>query len=338
MPTLSILDLAPIIQGSDVSTSLNNSLDLAQHAEQWGYRRYWVAEHHNMKGIASAATSVVIGHIAGGTSSIRVGAGGIMLPNHAPLVIAEQFGTLASLFPDRIDLGLGRAPGTDPLTAHALRRNLESRSDQFPDDVVELQHYFKQASEGQAVVATPGAGTNVPLYILGSSLFGAQLAAALGLPYAFASHFAPQDMMSAVTLYRERFQPSEQLSEPYVMLGYNVFAAETDEEAVYLRSSALQAMLALRRGTPVQLPPPVEGFESQLNLQEKAMLEMITSCSAVGSVESVAQQMEAFLQRTGADELICVGSIYDHSKRVESFRLAAEARELLDNRQAQLAS
>ena len=338
MPTLSILDLAPIIQGSDVSTSLNNSLDLAQHAEQWGYRRYWVAEHHNMKGIASAATSVVIGHIAGGTSSIRVGAGGIMLPNHAPLVIAEQFGTLASLFPDRIDLGLGRAPGTDPLTAHALRRNLESRSDQFPDDVVELQHYFKQASEGQAVVATPGAGTNVPLYILGSSLFGAQLAAALGLPYAFASHFAPQDMMSAVTLYRERFQPSEQLSEPYVMLGYNVFAAETDEEAVYLRSSALQAMLALRRGTPVQLPPPVEGFESQLNLQEKAMLEMITSCSAVGSVESVAQQMEAFLQRTGADELICVGSIYDHSKRVESFKLAAEARELINNRQAQLAS
>lgn len=338
MPTLSVLDLAPIIQGSDVSTSLNNSLDLAQNAELWGYRRYWVAEHHNMKGIASAATSVVIGHIAGGTSSIRVGAGGIMLPNHAPLVIAEQFGTLASLYPDRIDLGLGRAPGTDPLTAHALRRNLESRSDQFPDDVVELQHYFKQASEGQAVVATPGAGTNVPLYILGSSLFGAQLAAALGLPYAFASHFAPQDMMSAVTLYRERFQPSEQLSKPYVMLGYNVFAAETDEEAVYLRSSALQAMLALRRGTPVQLPPPVEGFESQLNLQEKAMLEMITSCSAVGSVESVAQQMEAFLQRTGADELICVGSIYDHSKRVESFKLAAEAREMLNNRQAQLAS
>lgn len=338
MPTLSILDLAPITEGSDVTTALNNSLDLAQHAEEWGYRRYWVAEHHNMKGIASAATSVVIGHIAGGTSSIRVGAGGIMLPNHAPLVIAEQFGTLASLYPDRIDLGLGRAPGTDPLTAHALRRNLESRSDQFPDDVVELQHYFKQPSEGQAVVATPGAGSNVPLYILGSSLFGAQLAAALGLPYAFASHFAPQEMMSAVTLYRERFQASEQLSEPYVMLGYNVFAAETDEEAVYLRSSALQAMLALRRGTPVQLPPPIENFESRLNLQEQAMLEMITSCSAVGSVESVAQQMEAFLQRTGADELICVGSIYEHSKRVESFRLAAEARELLNNKEAQLAS
>ncbi len=338
MPTLSILDLAPIIEGSDVTTALNNSLDLAQHAEKWGYRRYWVAEHHNMKGIASAATSVVIGHIAGGTSSIRVGAGGIMLPNHAPLVIAEQFGTLASLYPDRIDLGLGRAPGTDPLTAHALRRNLESRSDQFPDDVVELQHYFKQPSEGQAVVATPGAGSNVPLYILGSSLFGAQLAAALGLPYAFASHFAPQEMMSAVALYRERFQASEQLSNPYVMLGYNVFAAETDEEAVYLRSSALQAMLALRRGTPVQLPPPIENFESGLNLQEQAMLEMIASCSAVGSVKSVAQQMEAFLQRTGADELICVGSIYEHSKRVESFRLAAEARELLNNKEAQLAS
>ena len=329
MPTLSILDLAPITQGSTPATALNNALDLAQHAEKWGYRRYWVAEHHNMKGIASAATSVVIGHIAGGTSTIRVGAGGIMLPNHAPLVIAEQFGTLAALYPDRIDLGLGRAPGTDPLTAHALRRNLESRSDQFPDDLVELQHYFKQASEGQPVVATPGAGSKVPIYILGSSLFGAQLAAALGLPYAFASHFAPQDLMDAIAIYRDRFQPSEQLSEPYVMAGFNVFAADSEEEATFLRSSALQAMLALRRGTPIQLPPPIENFEAQLSPQEKAMLEMITSCTAVGTVDSVASQIEKFLQRTGADELICAGAIYDHGKRVRSYELAAQARDKL---------
>ncbi len=329
MPTLSVLDLAPIIEGSTAATALQNSLDLARHVEQWGYKRYWVAEHHNMKGIASAATAVVIAHLAGGTSSLRVGAGGIMLPNHAPLVIAEQFGTLAALFPDRIDLGLGRAPGTDQLTAHALRRNLNSSADRFPDDVVELQHFLKEAQEGQAVVATPGAGSNVPLYILGSSLFGAQLAAALGLPYAFASHFAPQEMMDAIAIYRDRFKPSEQLQEPYVMLGYNVFAADSDEEAVYLRSSALQAMLQLRRGMPVQLPPPVENFEAQLTAPEQAMLKMITSCSAVGSVESVTDQMRAFLERTKADELICVGSIYDHNKRLESFRLAAEARDRL---------
>ncbi|CAE7236412.1 yvbT [Symbiodinium microadriaticum] len=329
MTTLSILDLAPIVQGGTATEALSNSLDLAQHAEQWGFNRYWVAEHHNMKGIASAATSVVIGHLAGGTSTIRVGAGGIMLPNHAPLVIAEQFGTLASLYPGRIDLGLGRAPGTDQLTAHALRRNLNSSADRFPDDVMELQMYLAEPAEGQAVVATPGAGSQVPIWILGSSLFGAQLAAALGLPYAFASHFAPQDMMSAVAIYRERFKPSEQLQQPYVMLGYNVFAAETDEEAVFLRTSALQAMLQLRRGSPIQLPPPIEDFDAQLTPQEQGMLRMITSCSAVGSVQSVAEQMRAFLERTGADELMCVGSIYDHSKRVESFRLAAQARDSL---------
>lgn len=329
MTTLSILDLAPIVQGGTATEALNNSLDLAQHAEQWGFNRYWVAEHHNIKGIASAATSVVIGHLAGGTSTIRVGAGGIMLPNHAPLVIAEQFGTLASLYPGRIDLGLGRAPGTDQLTAHALRRNLNSSADRFPDDVMELQMYLAEPAEGQAVVATPGAGSQVPIWILGSSLFGAQLAAALGLPYAFASHFAPQDMMSAVAIYRERFKPSEQLQQPYVMLGYNVFAAETDEEAVFLRTSALQAMLQLRRGSPIQLPPPIEDFDAQLTPQEQGMLRMITSCSAVGSVQSVAEQMRAFLERTGADELMCVGSIYDHSKRVESFRLAAQARDSL---------
>jgi luciferase family oxidoreductase group 1 len=334
MPTISVLDLAPVPQGSAPADALRNSLQLAQTAEELGYRRYWVAEHHNMKGIASAATSVVIGHIAGGTSTIRVGAGGIMLPNHAPLVIAEQFGTLASLYPGRIDLGLGRAPGTDQLTARALRRTLNGSADNFPNDVVELQHYLQEAKEGQAVVATPGAGTNVPLWILGSSTFGAQLAAALGLPYAFASHFAPQDMMDAIAIYRERFKPSAQLAEPYVMLGYNVFAAESEEEAVYLRSSALQAMLQLRRGIPIQLPPPVAGFEETLTGPELAMLEMITSCSAVGAVDSVAEQMASFLARTGADELMCVGSIYDHEKRLESFRLAAAARDKLTEKAA----
>jgi luciferase family oxidoreductase group 1 len=334
MPTISVLDLAPVPQGSTPADALRNSLQLARAAEELGYRRYWVAEHHNMKGIASAATSVVIGHIAGGTSTIRVGAGGIMLPNHAPLVIAEQFGTLASLYPGRIDLGLGRAPGTDQLTARALRRTLNGSADNFPNDVVELQHYLQEAKEGQAVVATPGAGTNVPLWILGSSTFGAQLAAALGLPYAFASHFAPQDMMDAIAIYRERFKPSAQLAEPYVMLGYNVFAAESEEEAVYLRSSALQAMLQLRRGIPIQLPPPVAGFEETLTGPELAMLEMITSCSAVGAVDSVAEQMASFLARTGADELMCVGSIYDHEKRLESFRLAAAARDKLTEKAA----
>ncbi|MAJ54428.1 MAG: alkane 1-monooxygenase [Gammaproteobacteria bacterium TMED107] len=334
MTTLSVLDLAPVPQGSSPAEALSNTLKLAQAAEGFGYHRYWVAEHHNMKGIASAATAVVIGHIANGTSTIRVGSGGIMLPNHAPLVVAEQFGTLASLYPGRIDLGLGRAPGTDQLTAHALRRNLTGSADSFPDDVVELQHYLREASEGQAVVATPGAGTDVPLWILGSSLFGAQLAAALGLPYAFASHFAPQDMMQAIAIYRERFKPSEQLQKPHVMLGYNVFVADTDEEALYLRSSALQSMLSLRRGNPIQLPPPVEGLEASLSAPEAAMLEMITRCSAVGSVQSAANQMGEFLMRTGADELMCVSSIYDHDTRVRSFGLALEARDLLSQKAA----
>ena len=329
MTTLSVLDLAPVPQGSSPAEALSNTLKLARAAEGFGYHRYWVAEHHNMKGIASAATAVVIGYIANGTSKIRVGSGGIMLPNHAPLVIAEQFGTLASLYPGRIDLGLGRAPGTDQRTAHALRRNLTGSADNFPNDVVELQHYLREASEGQAVVATPGAGTNVPLWILGSSLFGAQLAAALGLPYAFASHFAPQDMMQAIAIYRERFKPSEQLQKPHVMLGYNVFVADTDEEALYL-----QSMLSLRRGNPIQLPPPVEGLEASLSAPEAAMLEMITRCSAVGSVQSAANQMGEFLMRTGADELMCVSSIYDHDTRVRSFGLALEARDLLSQKAA----
>ena len=334
MTMLSVLDLAPVNQGSTPAEALSNSLKLAQAAEGFGYHRYWVAEHHNMKGIASAATAVVIGHIANGTSTIRVGSGGIMLPNHAPLVIAEQFGTLASLYPGRIDLGLGRAPGTDQLTAHALRRGLTGSSDDFPNDVLELQHFLSDASEGQAVVATPGAGTNVPLWILGSSLFGAQLAASLGLPYAFASHFAPHDMMQAIAIYRDRFKPSEQLKKPYVMLGYNVFVADTDEEAVYLRSSALQSMLSLRRGHPIQLPRPVERLEFSLSASEAAMIEMVTHCSAVGSVKSAANQMEKFLTRTGADELLCVSSIYDHDKRERSFCLALEARDSLSQKAA----
>ena len=257
MTAFSILDLSPIPEGGDAALALHNTVDLAQHAERWGYRRYWIAEHHNMPGIASAATAVVIGHIANATATIRVGAGGIMLTNHAPLVIAEQFGTLATLFPDRIDLGLGRAPGTDQSTSHALRRNLNGDIDAFPRDVVELQHYFKVVEPGQRVRAVPGAGLDVPIWILGSSLFGAQLAAALGLPYAFASHFAPAALMPALEIYRSRFEPSAHLAEPYVMVGFNVFAAETEQEARLLRTSAQQSILRLRRGSPGQLPPPV---------------------------------------------------------------------------------
>ncbi|MBF0276945.1 MAG: LLM class flavin-dependent oxidoreductase [SAR324 cluster bacterium] len=325
MTKFSILDLSPITQGSTPADALHNSLDLAKHAEQWGYERYWVAEHHNMKGIASAATSVVIGYIAGGTSSIRVGAGGIMLPNHSPLVIAEQFGTLASLYPGRIDLGLGRAPGTDQITSQALRRTLSGSSDDFPRDVVELQQYLKKEESGQRVVAVPGAGTNVPLWILGSSLFGAQLAAILGLPFAFASHFAPAHMMQAISIYRERFEPSEQQKEPYVMLGYNICAAETDDEAQYLRSSALQAFLSLRHGFPIQLPPPIKNFGESMSGQDHALISQINSCSAVGSFDTVKEGMARFIEQTGANELMLVCAIYDHQKRVRSIELAAEA-------------
>jgi len=325
MTKLSVLDLAPVTEGNTPRDALHNSLDLAQHAERWGYERYWLAEHHNMKGIASAATSVVIGYIAGVTSTIRVGAGGIMLPNHSPLVIAEQFGTLASLYPGRVDLGLGRAPGTDPITSRALRRTLNGSADDFPRDVVELQHYFKESEPGQRVTAVPGAGTNVPLWILGSSLFGAQLAAMLGLPYAFASHFAPAQMTQAIAVYRERFEPSEQLQAPYVMLGFNVCAAETDHEAHYLRSSSLQSFISLRRGTPGQLPPPIKDFEESMTAQDRALLAQISSCSAVGSLETVTDGLAKFIERTGADELMLVSSIFDHQKRLRSFEMAAEA-------------
>ncbi|RWB78287.1 MAG: LLM class flavin-dependent oxidoreductase [Mesorhizobium sp.] len=323
MTALSVLDLSPITQGSTASQSLANSLDLARHAERLGYKRYWLAEHHNMPGIASAATSVVIAHVAGGTKSIRVGAGGIMLPNHAPLVIAEQFGTLAALFPGRIDLGLGRAPGTDMLTARALRRNLES-ADNFPQDVVELMGYFHPAEEGQRIRAVPGEGQTVPVWILGSSLYGAQLAALLGLPYAFASHFAPAELDHALEVYRTRFQPSAQLDKPYVMLGLNVSAAPTDAEAKLLFSSLQQAFVNLRSGRPGQLPPPVENYDRDLDPMAKSMLAQALSCAVVGSPETVRQGIDAFIRRTGADELMVTAQIFDHAARVRSYEILAD--------------
>jgi luciferase family oxidoreductase group 1 len=325
MTPLSVLDLSPVPQGSDAAQSLRNTRDLARHAERLGYRRYWLAEHHNMPGIASAATAVVIGHVAAGTSTIRVGAGGIMLPNHSPLMVAEAFGTLASLFPGRIDLGLGRAPGTDPLTARALRRNLDSDANAFPQDVVELMGYFRPVEPGQRVRAVPGAGLDVPIWILGSSLFGAQLAAMLGLPYAFASHFAPAELDNAVAIYRERFQPSEQLQKPHVMLGLNVFAAETDEEARLLMTSQQQAFVNLRSGRPCQLPPPVAGYYETLEPMAKAMLDQALSCTVAGSPEVVRRGIEAFARRTGADEIMVTGQIFDHKARLRSFEIAAEA-------------
>jgi luciferase family oxidoreductase group 1 len=324
MAPLSVLDLSPIIQGSHAGQALCNSLDLARRTEKLGYNRYWVAEHHNMAGIASAATAVVIGHIASGTQTIRVGSGGIMLPNHAPLVIAEQFGTLESLYPGRIDLGLGRAPGTDQFTAYALRRNLAGDVDQFPRDVQELQNYFGSNQPGQRVTAVPGNGLEIPIWILGSSLYGAQLAAALGLPYAFASHFAPAAMMQAIEIYRQRFEPSAQLAEPYVMLGCNVCAAQTDDEAWLLRSSALQSTLNLRRGQPGPLPPPVANLESRINSHEKIMLDELQTASMVGSPETVHQELEAFMALTTPDELIISAQIYDHSARCRSYEITAD--------------
>jgi luciferase family oxidoreductase group 1 len=329
MIPLSVLDLAPIPEGGDAAEALRRSLDLAQHAEQWGYHRFWLAEHHSMPGIASAATSVVIAHVAGGTSTIRVGAGGIMLPNHSPLVIAEQFGTLASLFPGRIDLGVGRAPGTDQMTVRALRRSPAS-AESFPRDVAELMAYFRPAEPGQVVQAVPGAALDVPIWILGSSLFGAQLAAAMGLPFAFASHFAPALMMQAIDLYRARFQPSEQLDRPYVMLGINVIAAESDPEAEWLFTSLQQAFLNLRRGRPGRLPPPVEDFGRSLNPMEQAMLRDTLAYAVVGSPEAVRQGLDAFVASTGADELMVTAQIFDHQARLRSFEITAEAKDALE--------
>lgn len=325
MTTLSVLDLSPVPEGSTVAQSLANTLDLARHAEKLGYKRYWLAEHHNMPGIASAATAVVIGHVAAGTSTIRVGAGGVMLPNHAPLVIAEQFGTLAALHPGRIDLGLGRAPGTDMATARALRRNLQGNIDGFPDDVVELINYFAPAEPDQRVRAVPGEGEKVEVWVLGSSTYGAQLAAMLGLPYAFASHFAPAEMEHAIDIYRSRFQPSQRLARPHVMLGLNVFAADTDARAQLLFSSLQQAFVNLRTGRPGKLPHPVEGFDAQLDPMAKAMLDQALSCAVVGSPESVRQALDAFIRRTGADELMVTAQIFDHEARKHSFTILAEA-------------
>ncbi|MCW7540223.1 LLM class flavin-dependent oxidoreductase [Aquabacterium sp. A7-Y] len=329
MIPFSVLDLAPINQGSDAARSFGNSVALARHAEALGYRRYWLAEHHGMPGIASAATAVLIGHVAGATATIRVGAGGIMLPNHSPLVIAEQFGTLESLYPGRIDLGLGRAPGSDAAAARAMRRNLATDPDAFPQDVVELMDYFA-GSPRQAVRAVPGAGLQVPLWILGSSLFGAQLAAALGLPYAFASHFAPAQMMAAIATYRAQFRPSAQLAQPYVMLGYNVFAADTDEEAAWLASSVEQAFVNLRSGRPAQLPPPVAGYRDRLDPQAQAMLEHVLSCSAVGAPGTVREQLRSFIERTGADELMITSQVFDPAARLKCYDIAAQAREELE--------
>ena len=319
---LSVLDLAPITEGSDAAQSFRNSLALAQHAERLGYRRFWLAEHHGMPGIASAATAVLIGHVAGGTRTIRVGAGGIMLPNHSPLVIAEQFGTLESLHPGRIDLGLGRAPGSDQATSRALRRDLASNPDAFPQDVVELIDLMSDEPR-QAVRAVPGRGLKVPVWILGSSLFGAQLAAMLGLPYAFASHFAPGQLMQAIEIYRANFKPSEQLDRPYVMLGFNVVAADTDEQAAVLATSLQQAFVNLRSGRPTKLPPPMPGYVDHLGPAERALLDSVLSCTAIGSPETVKRSLLSFIERTGADELMIAGQIFDHSARLRSFEIAA---------------
>jgi luciferase family oxidoreductase group 1 len=330
MIPFSILDLSPIVQGGDAAAALRNTIDLARHAETWGYHRYWLAEHHNIPSVASAATAVVIGAVAGNTSSIRVGAGGIMLPNHSPLVVAEQFGTLESLFPGRVDLALGRAPGSDQPTARALRRHA-SAAETFPQDLLELIMYFK-APAGQTVRAIPGAGLGIPIWILGSSLFGAQLAAELGLPYAFASHFAPTLMMDAMAVYRQRFRPSEFLHRPHVMLGINVVVGETDTEAAHLFSSHQQAFVNLRRGTPGPLPPPNRQFVDRLAPHERWEIDQTLSVRAVGSTETVRIAVEELVGRTQADELILVSQIYDHASRLRSYELAADLRERVEMR------
>ncbi|MEO7391539.1 MAG: LLM class flavin-dependent oxidoreductase [Ramlibacter sp.] len=325
MIPFSVLDLSPITEGGDAAQSFRNTLDLAQHAERWGFNRYWLAEHHGMPGIASAATAVLIGHVAGGTRTIRVGAGGIMLPNHSPLVIAEQFATLEALYPGRIDLGLGRAPGSDQATARALRRNLLSDADEFPRDVVELMDLMSDAPR-QSIRAVPGTGAKVPVWILGSSLFGAQLAAMLGLPYAFASHFAPQQLMQAIEVYRQNFKPSAQLAKPYVKLGFNVFAADTDEEAQVRATSMQQAFVNLRSGRPARLPPPLPGYRDQVGPAERALLDSVLSCATIGSADTVRQGLQAFVSRTGADELMITCQIFEHAARLRSYEIASEVR------------
>ncbi len=325
MIPFSILDLSSVAAGKTPGDSLRASLELAQHAEKLGYKRFWMAEHHGMRSVASAATAVALAHIAAGTDTIRVGAGGVMLPNHSPLVVAEQFGTLNALHPGRIDLGLGRAPGSDQVVARALRRNLDSDPNQFPNDVLELQAYF--AGDERLVRAVPGAGENVPLYILGSSLYGAQVAAALGLPYAFASHFAPQMLEEAIAIYRRDFQPSAQLDNPYVILAYNVFGADTDDEAAFLASSMEQAFVALRSGTPREIQAPVEGYRDSLPLQARVMLEQVLTASAIGNVDTVTEELRTFIAKHQPDELIIAGQFFDPEARKRSFEIAMQARE-----------
>jgi luciferase family oxidoreductase group 1 len=319
----SVLDLAVVPEGATPAVALKNTLDLAQHAEKWGYRRYWLAEHHNIIGIASAATAVVIGYVAGGTRTIRVGAGGIMLPNHAPLVVAEQFGTLESLYPGRIDLGVGRAPGTDQLTVLALRRDPAS-ADSFPQDVLELQAYFEAAQERQAIQAVPGAGLHVPIWILGSSLFGAHLAARLGLPYAFASHFAPSALIQAIEAYRSNFRPSEQLDRPYMAAGVNVFAADTDAEARRLLTSVQQTFTNRFRGTAGRLPPPIDDIDAFWTPIEREQVSDLLRYSFVGAPETIRLGLTQFVERTGVDELIIASAIYDHSARLRSYEILSK--------------
>jgi luciferase family oxidoreductase group 1 len=329
MTRYSLLDLVPVIQGGTVAQALANAADLAAHAEAHGYHRYWTAEHHGMEGIASAATAVVLAHVGAATKTIRIGAGGIMLPNHAPLTIAEQFGTLDALFPGRIDLGLGRAPGSDQRVARALRRTLDSDPNAFPRDVMELQSYF--ADDGQTgIVATPGAGARPHIWVLGSSLYGAQLAAALGLPYAFASHFAPDALDDALAIYRRDFRPSAMLGKPYAMAGFNVFAADSDAEAELLASSQQQAFVALRTGRPGKLPPPVPGYRESLGAQGSAILDHVLSCSAIGAPATVERQLAAFVERTKVDEVMIVSAIFDHEARKHSIGIAAQAMDALE--------
>ena len=324
MVPFSVLDLSPITEGSDASQALRNSLDLARHVEALGYRRYWMAEHHNLPGIASAATAVALAHVAAGTSSIRIGAGGIMLPNHAPLIIAEQFGTLAALHPGRVDLGLGRAPGSDQITARAVRRALLQSEESFPQEVIELMGYFEPAEPGQRVQAVPGAGLRVPIWILGSSTFGAQLAAYLGLPFSFASHFAPAMMADAIAIYRAHFRPSAQLAAPYLMLGVTTVAADTEEEARFLFSSLQQSTLNNRTGRRGRVPPPVADFEARLDPHGRAILADAFACAVVGGPDTVRSGLDDLVQRTGADELMVTANIFDHEKRKRSFEIVAE--------------
>ena len=324
MVPLSVLDLSPICAGGSAGQSFRNTLDLAQHAEACGYRRFWLAEHHSLPGVGSAATAVLIGHVAGGTTTIRVGAGGIMLPNHAPLVIAEQFGTLASLFPGRIDLGVGRAPGSDQATARAMRRDPETAAAAFPRDVAELQSYFAPTTPGQTIVAVPGAGLDVPIWILGSSLFGAQLAAHMGLPYAFASHFAPDLLGQAFELYRESFQPSTVLARPYAMMGVNAIAAASDAEAHHLSTSLQQQFLNLRRGRPAPLPPPVDTLSVRCSDGERALLERTLACSAIGGPAIIRRALDGLIERYQPDEIMVTAQIFDHAARLRSFDLVAQ--------------